>query len=156
MLTNSEGDPELDAKHLHLFLRRRVDGIILSTAETSSPEVARALLDPTVPFVVLDRDTPPHSRVSSVYGDHAAGMQDATAHLIQRGHTAVALISGPEQLKPARERVRGFRAAFEAAGLKPVSSKASTKPILWWGATWPWSGATTSIWRVSTGRPSAW
>ncbi|HLB76207.1 MAG TPA: LacI family DNA-binding transcriptional regulator, partial [Candidatus Dormibacteraeota bacterium] len=84
MLTNSEGDPELDAKHLHLFLRRRVDGIILSTAETSSPEVARALLDPTVPFVVLDRDTPPHSRVSSVYGDHAAGMKDATAHLIQR------------------------------------------------------------------------
>jgi len=121
MLTNSEGDPELDAKHLHLFLRRRVDGIILSTAETSSPEVARALLNPTVPFVVLDRDTPPHSRVSSVYGDHAAGMQDATAHLIQRGHTAVALISGPEQLKPARERVRGFRAAFEAAGLKPPS-----------------------------------
>jgi DNA-binding LacI/PurR family transcriptional regulator len=48
-------------------------------------------------------------------------MQDATAHLIQRGHTAVALISGPEQLKPARERVRGFRAAFEAAGLKPPS-----------------------------------
>lgn len=119
MLTNSEGDPALDAKHLHLFLRRRVDGIILSTAETGSPDVARALLDPTVPYVVLDRDTPPNSRVSSVYGDHAAGMQDATTHLIQHGHTAIALISGPEQLKPARERVDGFRAAFAAAGLKP-------------------------------------
>jgi LacI family transcriptional regulator len=120
MLTNSEGDPALDAKHLHLFLRRRVDGIILSTAETGSPEVARALIDPTVPYVVLDRDTPPNSRVSTVYGDHAAGMQEATAHLIQRGHTAIALISGPEQLKPARERIRGFKAAFAAAGLKPA------------------------------------
>ena len=119
MLTNSEGDPELDARHLHLFLRRKVDGIILSTAETGSPQVARALMDPTVPFVVLDRDTPPNSRVSSVYGDHATGMREATAHLIHRGHSAIALISGPEHLKPARERIRGFRSAFEAAGLKP-------------------------------------
>jgi LacI family transcriptional regulator len=119
MLTNSEGDPELDARHLHLFLRRKVDGIILSTAETGSPQVARALMDPTVPFVVLDRDVPPNSRVSTVFGDHSSGMREATTHLIQRGHRAIALISGPEHLKPARERIRGFRAAFEAAGLQP-------------------------------------
>jgi LacI family transcriptional regulator len=119
MLTNSEGDPELDAKHLHLFLRRRVDGIILSTAEIGSPEVARALLHPTVPFVVLDRDTPAHSRVSSVFGDHATGMREATSHLLLRGHRAIALISGSEQLKPARERLLGYRAAFESAGVKP-------------------------------------
>ena len=119
MLTNSEGDPELDAKYLHLFLRRRVDGIILSTAETGSPQVARALLDPTVPFVVLDRDIPPNSRVSTVFADHASGMREAATHLIQRGHTAIALISGPEHLKPSRERIRGFRAAFEAAGIEP-------------------------------------
>src|SRR5437899_11426717 len=98
MLTNSEGDPELDAKHLHLFLRRRVDGIILSTAETGSPQVARALLDPTVPFVVLDRDVPPNSRVSMVFGDHASGMRQAKAHLIARGHPAIARISGPDPL----------------------------------------------------------
>jgi LacI family transcriptional regulator len=119
MLTNSEGDPELDARYLHLFLRRKVDGIILSTAETGSPQVARALLDPTVPFVVLDRDVPPNSKVSTVFGDHASGMRQATTHLIERGHTAIAFISGPEHLKPSRERIRGFRTAFEAAGLKP-------------------------------------
>jgi LacI family transcriptional regulator len=119
MLTNSEGNPELDAKYLHLFLRRKVDGIILSTAETGSPQVAQALLDPTVPFVVLDRDVPPRSRVSTVFGDHASGMREATTHLIHRGHSAIALVSGPEHLKPARERIRGFRASFEAAGLQP-------------------------------------
>jgi LacI family transcriptional regulator len=47
-------------------------------------------------------------------------MREATTHLIERGHAAIALISGPEHLKPARERIRGFRAAFEAAGLKPT------------------------------------
>lgn len=119
MLTNSDGDPKLDAEHLRLFLRRRVDGIILSTAETGSAEVARALVNPAVPYVVLDRDTPPNSRVSTVFADHVAGMRQATAHLIKRGHSSIALISASENLKPARERAQGFREAFEAAGIKP-------------------------------------
>lgn len=119
MLTNSEGNPALDAEHLRLFLKRRVDGIMLSTAETGSPEVARALSDPTVPFVVLDRDTPPNSRASTVYGDHAAGMRDATTHLLNRGHRAIAMVSGSPHLKPARERIEGFRQAFKDAGLTP-------------------------------------
>jgi LacI family transcriptional regulator len=119
MLTNSEGNPALDAEHLRLFLKRRVDGIMLSTAETGSPEVARALSNPTVPFVVLDRDTPPNSRVSTVFGDHAAGMREATAHLINRGHRAIAIVSGSHHLKPARERIEGFRQAFKDAGLTP-------------------------------------
>jgi LacI family transcriptional regulator len=119
MLTNSEGNPALDAEHLRLFLKRRVDGIMLSTAETGSPEVARALTNPTVPFVVLDRDTPPNSRVSTVYGDHAAGMREATAHLINRGHRGIAMVSGSHYLKPARERIEGFRQAFRDAGLTP-------------------------------------
>ena len=119
MLTNSEGDPKLDAEHLKLFLRRRVDGIMLLTAEAGSPEVARALLNPAAPYVVLDRDTPQNSKVNAVFADHAAGFMEATAHLIARGHRAIGLVSGPVELKPARERILGFRAAFKAAGLKP-------------------------------------
>lgn len=119
MLTNSEGESRLDAEHLRLFLRRRVDGIILSTVEMGSTEISPALMNPAVPLVVLDRDIPKHSRVSTVYADHASGMRDATSHLIRRGHRSIALVSGSEQLRPARERRRGFRAAFESAGLKP-------------------------------------
>lgn len=119
MLTNSEGEPSLDAAHLRLFLRRRVDGIILSTVEIGSTELSLSLMDPVVPLVVLDRDLPQNSRVSTVYADHATGMRDATAHLIRHGHRSIALVSGPDQLRPARERRRGFHAAFEAAGLKP-------------------------------------
>ena len=119
MLTNSEADPRLDAEHLRLFVRRRVDGIILSTAETGSVDVARELLKQAVPYVVLDRDTPRNARVSTVYSDHARGMRDATMHLIEQGHRNIALITGSEQLRPARERILGFREAFKSAGLRP-------------------------------------
>jgi LacI family transcriptional regulator len=118
MLTNSEGEARLDAEHLRLFLRRKVDGILLSTSESGSEEVADALTRPAVPYVVLDRDVPKGSTVSTVYGDHAVGMQEATAHLLSRGHRYIALISGSPELRPARARADGFRAAFKAAGLK--------------------------------------
>jgi LacI family transcriptional regulator len=119
MLTNSEADPHLDAEHLRLFLQRRVDGIIVSTVESGSAEIARELLEQVVPYVVVDRDAPQGARVSTVFGDHASGTRAATAHLIGHGHESISLISGYEHLKPARERIRGFREAFEAAGLKP-------------------------------------
>jgi LacI family transcriptional regulator len=119
MLTNSVGDASLDAEHLRLFLRRRVDGIILSTVEMGSTEISPALMNPAVPLVVLDRDIPEHSRVSTVFADHATGMREATSHLIRRGHQSIALVSGAEDLRPARERRRGFLDAFESAGLNP-------------------------------------
>jgi LacI family transcriptional regulator len=119
MLTNSEGNPSLDAEHLRLFLRRRVDGVMVSTAETGSAEVARELIRRAVPYVVIDRDAPRNAGVSTVFFDHASGTRDATAHLIGHGHQDIALITGSEELKPTRERIRGFREAFQAAGRKP-------------------------------------
>lgn len=122
MLTNSEGESRFDADHLRLFLRRRVDGILLLTSEAGSKEVADALVRPAVPYVVIDRDVPARSMVSTVYGDHAMGMQEATAHLISRGHRRIALISGAPELRPARARAEGFREAFRAARL-PLPEK---------------------------------
>ncbi len=119
MFTNSEGQAQLDEEHLRLFLRRRVDGIILLTAETGSQAVAEALREPAVPYVVIDRDVPPASPVGTVYADHAMGMEAATSHLINKGHRLIALLTGNQDLRPARERQQGFRAAFHGAGLEP-------------------------------------
>ena len=119
LLTTSEGDPVLDAQHLRLLVQRRVDGVIISTAEIGSPEVTRTFLNPTVPFVVLDRDVPIGSPVSTIFGDHSGGLREATAHLIERGHRDIAFLSGPDSLRPPRERLLGFRRAFADAGLTP-------------------------------------
>ncbi|HEY9288825.1 MAG TPA: LacI family DNA-binding transcriptional regulator [Candidatus Dormibacteraeota bacterium] len=118
MLTNSEGEARLDAEYLRLFLRRKVDGILLVTSETGTAEIIQSASNPAVPYVILDRDVPKGSDASAVFCDHAVGMQEATAHLLSRGHRNIALLSGPPALRPARARAEGYRSAFRAAGLK--------------------------------------
>jgi LacI family transcriptional regulator len=125
LLTNSEGDPAHDAENLQLFLRRRVDAIILLTSDSGS-EVEGVLESSTVPAVVLDRDLPSGSSASSVFFDHANGMHEATGHLLERGHRQVAFVGGPEELRPVSDRLAGYVRAFQDHDLLVDRSLIST------------------------------
>jgi LacI family transcriptional regulator len=115
LLTNSEGDPALDRANLHLFLQRRVDGIILFTAHEGERAIESQLRNLAVPIVVLDRTVPTGSDASTVFFDHAPGIAAAVAHLLERGHQRIAFISGPADLRPVRDRLSGFEEAFRVA-----------------------------------------
>src|SRR5438874_5045984 len=78
LLTNSEGDPELDVEHISLLERRRVDGLILSLAEEHHPETVAALRKVNVPVVLVDRDIPDGVSARRAAFDHAVGMRAAT------------------------------------------------------------------------------
>ena len=58
LLTNSEGDADLDADNLALLEDRQVDGMLLSLTQEDNPEVVRALRACSLPMVLLDRDRP--------------------------------------------------------------------------------------------------
>src|SRR5438874_10647091 len=58
LLTNSEGNGELDAEQISLLQRRRVDGLILSLADENHPATVTALREVSVPVVLVDRDVP--------------------------------------------------------------------------------------------------
>ena len=115
LLTNSEGDPELDAENIRLLQQRRVDGLILSLAEERHPATVELLREADVPIVLLDRDTPEGLGVSRVIFNHRSGMLAATRHLLELGHREIALIVGGPQ-GPARERRLGVEEAVAAAG----------------------------------------
>jgi LacI family transcriptional regulator len=116
LLTNSEGNPELDVEHISLLERRRVDGLILSLAEENHPGTIEALRRIEVPVVLVDRDVPPSVNAGCAAFDHAMGMRAATHHLLEFGHRTFALIvGGPE--RPKRERRRGVEETLAAAGV---------------------------------------
>ena len=115
LLTNSEGNPELDVEHISLLARRRVDGFILSLAEENHPETVTALGQLTVPVVLVDRDVPPGIDAACAAFDHASGMRAATRHLLGLGHRQFALITGGPE-RPARERRRAVEEELGAAG----------------------------------------
>jgi LacI family transcriptional regulator len=115
LLTNSEGNPDLDVEHISLLGRRRVDGLILSLADENHPETVAALRQVTVPVVLVDRDVPSGVEARCVAFDHESGMRAATEHLLGLGHREFALImGGPE--RPARERRHAVEETLAAAG----------------------------------------
>lgn len=116
LLTNSEGAPELDAEHVRLFERRRVDGLILSLAEERHRETLETLERLDIPIVVIDRDLPESIRASRVLSDHESGMKRAVNHLLNLGHRRIGLIVG-QPVRPATERRRALEGTFADAGL---------------------------------------
>jgi LacI family transcriptional regulator len=111
LLTNSVNDSELDAQHIGLLRRRRVDGLLLSLADEAAEETAAALEKAEVPRVLVDRDLPPPGASGAVLSDHAAGITAAAEHLISLGHKRIGLVNGNPRVRPARERERALRRA---------------------------------------------
>ena len=111
LLTDSEGDPSLDAAQIQVLQRRRADGLLLSLADEEDPETAAALRAVDVPIVLVDRDLPPGVTAPRALFDHRKGMRQAGKHLAELGHRDVAVIIGGPR-RPARERRTGLESAL--------------------------------------------
>jgi LacI family transcriptional regulator, galactose operon repressor len=119
MLTNSLGDPLLEAAHIALFSHRRVDGLVISVLDETHPEALGKLRELDIPVVVLDRNLPAEIPVSRVLSDHRSGMKAAGLHLLDLGHRRIGLIAGAA-VRPALERRAGLEEAFAECGLPPT------------------------------------
>jgi LacI family transcriptional regulator len=117
LLTNSENDPALDARHVQLLRQRRVDGLLLSTASEDDPALLETLADFEGPIVVIDRELPAEIGASAVLSDHRSGMRDAIGHLLDLGHRRIGLIVG-QPLRFSRERRGGLEDAYRERGLE--------------------------------------
>jgi LacI family transcriptional regulator len=104
----------------HSYLRRarhhRVDGVVLMGVDTADDEVQR-LLGSGIPTIGVDLQLDAE-RASHVTSDNVGGARLAVEHLAALGHTRIATIAGPLEMKPGRERLDGYRDAVAAAGLE--------------------------------------
>lgn len=102
-----------------------VEGIItLAPVAAAWTALGRSLLDVQshVPVVGMGIDAHALPEVPMVAVDNAAGAGLATRHLIGLGHRTVHHVAGPPEWPEARERVAGWQAALEDAGLRvPVA-----------------------------------
>ncbi|BEV01910.1 LacI family DNA-binding transcriptional regulator [Novosphingobium olei] len=95
------------------------DGAILTPPHSDNPQILATLTRHKVPFArigaqVHEEGLPDGIMVSM---DDEGGARMATRHLIDLGHKAIAMISGPSEYLLAGKRVDGWRAEMEAAGL---------------------------------------
>lgn len=118
LLMNSENDPRLDAAHIRFLASRRVDGMILSLSAERWGKTISALNQLRSPIVFVDREVRTKRRMSVVRNDHRSGIRSAVSHLLDLGHRRIVLITGPEELWPARERAAGMAEAIASRGIR--------------------------------------
>jgi len=116
LVTNSSGDPVREVDRMTLLRHRRVDALLVSSISEESARTRKAMAAFKRPLVLIDRD-PRKMEVSSVLLDHASGVREATEDLIRLGHKRIAMITGSTEIRPTRERMRGYTEALSAAGI---------------------------------------
>jgi len=115
VLASSEDDPELEQQEIDQLLARRVDMLVVASAQ-QKVEGFRRLQEQKTPYVLIDR---------SFEGlpAHFVGVDDvevgriATAHLLDVGCRRVAHIGGPD-VSTAAGRARGYRELIAERGIK--------------------------------------
>ena len=84
----------------------------------SAPDaLIEAASNADLPFVIVDPVDTHHPRMVSVGSSNWAGARTATELLIELGHDRIAWIGGPEASDAARDRLYGYQAALDAAGI---------------------------------------
>jgi LacI family transcriptional regulator len=112
---SSDHSPDREVEYLQSVRQRQMDGLIVALADETAAPTIREIRGMRVPVVVLDRDVDVGADV--VYSDHTLSMETVVGHLISLGHRRIGLVTASENIRPGRERVRGFRSALGAAGL---------------------------------------
>ncbi len=116
ILANTDNDPAREQQMLQTMLNRRVDGLILATAERNDPGIEEVIAS-KVPVVLVNR-TMDDASVPSVVGDDHAGIGLAVRHLVSLGHRRIAHVSGPHSVSTGLARYQSFKVWMQNVGLE--------------------------------------
>ncbi len=108
IVATTEDKPDTERLAVQTLVRRRVDGLILTTARLGTP-TAR-----DVPHALALRTD---GIGPAAVGDDRLGAHLAVRHLLDLGHRRIGLVGGPGYASSARERLAGYREALDQAGI---------------------------------------
>jgi len=117
ILQDTDENYENEVGAIDTMIEERVDGVILAPVQTESGTIKK-LQDHNVPFVLVARRFT-DLETDYVISDEVNGAFQATKYLLEKGHEKIAFINGPAHNSSAIDRLKGFREAFSAKGIKP-------------------------------------
>lgn len=108
-----EDDPEQDARYAQLLVSKQVDGVVLvPTADAA--ETVKVCRRGGVSVVVVEQDV---AGASAVVVDAEATGRKVTEHLIELGHSRIAILREHRTSLDSWKRFAGYECAMAAAGL---------------------------------------
>jgi LacI family transcriptional regulator len=116
-ISSSDDDPELEVREIKQLLARRVDVIIVASAQWSI-DCFRLIEEHKTPYILIDRRFQGLEANFVGVDDEAVGVL-ATSHLIEEGCRRVAHIRGPE-VSTAIGRLEGYKRALAVYNMTPL------------------------------------
>ena len=116
ILGNTRESLKDETELLKVLWRRRVDGLIIAPVDDQASNL-QDFLNHEIPVVLVDRYLQT-VETSAVILDNVEGAYMAMEYLIRLGHTRIGIISGPQNITTARERLEGCIKALESHGLE--------------------------------------
>ena len=115
MLCDTAGKANRESDYIRLLRRKRVDGLILTSATMDDPYL-KDLAKTRTPFILVSRlcrsvDAP------YVVVDDRVGARLAVEHLIELGHEHIGFIGGPADVQSSRDRMVAYREVLQEHGL---------------------------------------
>lgn len=102
-------------KAVQELLAQRVDGLIINVP--LEDDAAKRLSELAAPLPVLFLDVSEQAQVNSLVFSPAQGAKLGVAHLLEQGHSNIALLAGPQSSVSARAHLEGWHHALAEAGV---------------------------------------
>jgi LacI family transcriptional regulator len=115
VLCNSDDDPRIEREYLKLLEGMRVDALIVTPTSKNRRRLAE-LMEKDIVIVQVDRQVDGLD-TDAVLVDNEAGADNAVAHLIEAGHTRIAIMTGDLDVPTARQRLAGYERALRERGI---------------------------------------
>lgn len=113
LLANSNEDRDHERTSLAALTARRVDGLIVAPAAHSSWRDLQGIRRAGTPVVLMDRTS--NLRTDMVGVENVTPMRDLVLHLVDHGHTRIALAAGDLAVSTIAERHEGYLGALAEA-----------------------------------------
>jgi DNA-binding LacI/PurR family transcriptional regulator len=114
VLCNSDDDAESEREYLTLLEAMRVDGLIVTPTSKNRRQLARVMRD--VAIVQIDRQVD-GLKADAIVVDNEGGAVSAVSHLIDAGHSRIAILTGELDVATASQRLAGYRRALRDHGI---------------------------------------
>ncbi len=115
LFVSGEWNAKEESRCIEVLRSRMVDGMIILTGRLSDDALRD--LSASMPVVVTGRNLN-EANLFSLNFNNFEGARLATHHLLALGHRRIAFIAGDPLHPDANERLRGYRSALKAAGVR--------------------------------------
>ena len=114
-LSDTQDDPQRELAVVTAFDQRRVDGVILAPSADPERRALAYLRAARLPCVLVDRT--PDPSFDQVGVNNREAMRALVAHVAGFGHSRIGYVGGHPGFATTLERIEGYRAGLQLAGV---------------------------------------